>query len=83
MKKPVLLVTIAVAAFLPLGAQAQKTASAKKPANLSAEVADDGKTLIADKDNKIWLESNPETLSGVEGRHVRVKAFCGCGAKPN
>jgi hypothetical protein len=59
------------------------TDSAKKPASLSAKVAGDGKTLIADKDNKIWLESNPETLSGVEGRQVRVKAFCGCGAKPN
>jgi hypothetical protein len=75
MKKPVSLVTIAVAAFLPLCAQAQKTDSAKKPASLSAEVAGDGKILIADKDNKIWLVSNPETLSGVEGRHVRVKAF--------
>ena len=59
------------------------TDSAKKPASLSAKIAGDGKTLRADKDNKIGLESNPETLSGVEGRPVRVKAFCGCGAKPN
>ncbi len=59
MKKPVSLVTIAVAAFLPLCAQAQKTDSAKKPASLSAKVAGDGKTLIADKDNKIWLPSIP------------------------
>jgi len=67
MNKPVLLLTIAVAAFLPLGAQAQKTDSAK--------VADNGKALIANRDNKIWLVSNAETLSGIEGRHVEVKAL--------
>lgn len=73
MNKPVLLSTIALAALLPLGAQEQKTDSAKKLTNLSAKVA--GKTLIADRDNKIWLVSNPETLSGIEGRHVKVKAL--------
>src|SRR5258707_7910731 len=31
--------------------------------------------LIADRDNKIWLVSNPETLLGIEGRHVKVKAL--------
>jgi hypothetical protein len=67
MNKPVLLLTIAVAAFLPVGTQAQKTDSAK--------VADNGKALIADRDNKIWLVSNAETLSGIEGRHVKVKAL--------
>ena len=75
MKKPALPLTIALAAFLPLGAQAQKADSAKKPSSFSAKVADNGKTLIADKDNKIWLVSNPETLSGIEGRHVKVKAL--------
>lgn len=29
---------------------------------------------MADKDNRIWLLSNPETLGGIE-RHIRVKAF--------
>jgi hypothetical protein len=53
----------------------KKTDSAKKPAGLSAKVAGDGKTLMADKDNKIWLVSNPETLSGFEGCHESVKAF--------
>jgi len=62
-----LLLTIAVADFLPLGTQAQKTDSAK--------VADNGKALIADRDSKIWLVSNAETLSGIEGRHVKVKAL--------
>ena len=75
MKKPALLLTIALAAFPPLGVQAQKTDSAKKASSFSAKVADNGKTLIADKDNKIWLVSNPETLSGIEGRHVKVKAL--------
>ena len=75
MNRPLLLSMIALAALLPLGAQAQKTDSAKKPNNFSAKVAGNGKTLIADKDNKIWLVSNPETLSGIEGRHVKVKAF--------
>ena len=75
MNRPLLLSMIALAALLPLGAQAQKTDSAKKPNNFSAKVAGNGKTLIADKDNKIWLVSNPETLSGIEGCHVKVKAF--------
>jgi len=67
--KPVLLLTIAVAAFLPLGTQAQKTDSAK--------VADNGKPLIADRDNKICLVGDAETLSGFEGRQVKVKALVG------
>jgi hypothetical protein len=50
MKKPVLLLTIVLAAFLPLGTEAQKTDSAKKPSSFSAKVADNGKTLIADKE---------------------------------
>jgi hypothetical protein len=75
MNKPVLLLTIAVAAFLPLGTQAQKTDSAK--------VAGDGKALIADRDNKIWLVSNAETLSEIEGRHVKVDGACGRGPTPN
>jgi hypothetical protein len=32
-------------------------------------------TLTVDRDNKIWMVSNPETLSGIDGRHVRVKAI--------
>jgi hypothetical protein len=74
-KKSVLLLAIAFAVCLPLGAKAQNPDSARKPANFSAKVAGNGKTLIADKDNKIWLVSNPETLSGIEGRHVKVKAL--------
>ena len=74
MKTPVLLLAIAFAALLPLRAEAQETDSAKKPTSFSATVADNGKSLIADRDNKVWLVSNSETLSGIEGRHVKVKA---------
>jgi hypothetical protein len=85
MKKPALLSVIAFLTFLPLGAQAQNADSAsshssdsrkssKKPTSLSGEVGSDGKTLRADRDRRIWKVSNPETLSGIEGRHVRVRA---------
>jgi hypothetical protein len=75
MKKPVLLSTVVLAAILPLDANAQNTESAKQPTSFPAKVAANGKTLIADKDNKIWLVTNPETLSGIEGHHVKVKVF--------
>lgn len=85
MKKPALLSAIAVLTFLPLGVQAQNTDSAsyhnsdarkssKKPTSLSGEVGNDGKTLRADRDRRIWKVSNPEIFSGIDARHVRVKA---------
>jgi hypothetical protein len=85
MKKPALLSVIAFLTFLPLGAQAQKAdsssyhssdarKSSKKPSSLSGEVGSDGKTLMADRDRRIWRVTNPETLSGIDGRHVRVRA---------
>jgi hypothetical protein len=45
-----------------------------KPTSLSGKVSTDGKTLTADKDSRIWTVSNPEVLSGIDGRHVKVKA---------
>jgi hypothetical protein len=86
MKRTVLLSTIALAALLPPGVQAQNTESAsnhssdtvkisKKLAGFSAKVGGNGTTLTADRDNKIWMVRNPETLSGIEGRHVKVKAL--------
>jgi hypothetical protein len=85
MKKLSLLSVIAFLTFLPLGVQAQSAASAschdsearkssKKPRSLSGEVGSDGKTLTADRDRRIWTVSNPEILSGVDARHVRVRA---------
>jgi hypothetical protein len=35
------------------------------------------------KDSKIWLVNNPEMLSGIDGRHVRVKAFADVAPQPN
>jgi hypothetical protein len=86
MKTPVLLSAITLAALLPLGGQAQNTESAryhssdsrkisKKLTGFSAKVGDSGKILTADRDNKIWMVSNPETLNGIDGRHVKVKAI--------
>jgi hypothetical protein len=51
----------------------------KKPTTLSGKVGSDGKNLTADGNSKIWMVSNPETLSGIDGRHVKVKAFVDVG----
>ncbi len=68
MKKPVLLLTIALAAFLPFRSQAQKTDSGKKPSSFSAKVAGNGKTLIEDKDNKISrIQRNRHRSSSAQG----------------
>ncbi len=86
MKTSVLLATFALAALLQLGAHAQSTESApyhssdkrkisKKVTGFSATVGGNGATLTADRDNKIWMVSNPGTLSGVDGRHVKVRAI--------
>ena len=45
-----------------------------KPASILGKVGSDCKTFTADKDSKIWKVNNPEALSGIEGRHVKVKA---------
>jgi hypothetical protein len=84
MKRSLLLIALAV--LLPLKAQAQNTESApyhssdtrntvKKLTGFSAKVGGNGTTLTADRDNKIWIVSNPETLSAIDGRHVKVKAL--------
>lgn len=85
MKKPALLSLITFLTFLPLGVQAQTAGSvssngsdarksSKKPTSLSGEVSSDSKTLTADRDRRIWKVSNPEILSGIDARHVRVRA---------
>ena len=48
--------------------------SAKKSASLSGQVGNDGKTLTADRDRRIWKVSNPEVLRGIDAHHVRVRA---------
>ncbi len=71
----------------PIGAQpAQNTAGAhdqapgarkasRKTTSIPGKVGSDGKTFTADKDNRIWMISNPEALSAIDGRHVKVKAL--------
>jgi hypothetical protein len=86
MKKPALISMIAVLALVPTSAlggqnpdpaQYHNSISQKKstkPASILGKVGGDCKTFTADKDSKIWKVSNPEALSGIEGRHVKVKA---------
>ena len=88
MKKRSLLPMAVFLTCFPLGAhagqntraaahdQASNTRTAsKKPTSIPGKVGSDGKTFTADKGNRIWMVSNPETLSGIDGRHVKVKAF--------
>jgi hypothetical protein len=86
MKKPALVSIIAFLAFVPISARGGQNADSvqhqnsdlqkksKKPTSISGKVAIDCKTFTADKDSKIWKVGNPEILSGIEGRHVLVKA---------
>ena len=75
---------IPMAVFLtcfPLGAQAgQNTGAAHdkasgKATSIPGIVGSDGKTFTADKDSRIWMVTNPEALSGIDARHVKVKAL--------
>jgi hypothetical protein len=86
MKRPALILMTAFLTLMPLGAQAGQNKDSdryhssdarkvsKKPTGISGKVGSDGKTFTADKDSKIWMVSNPEALSGIDGRHVKVKA---------
>jgi hypothetical protein len=86
MKKPALISMIAFLALVPISAQARQNAGSlqnhdsnaqkksNKPASISGKVGSDCKIFTADKDGKIWKVNNPEALSGIEGRHVKVKA---------
>jgi hypothetical protein len=85
MKKTELLSVPAFLTFLPLAVRAQNTNSAsyhnsdtrgisKRATSLSGEVGSGGQTLTADRDRRIWKVSNPEILSGIDARHVRVRA---------
>jgi hypothetical protein len=87
MKKRSWIPTLVFLTCFPLIAQAgQNTGGAhdqssdarkasKKAASIPGKVGSDGKTFTADKDNRIWMVINPELLSGIDGRHVKVKAL--------
>jgi hypothetical protein len=86
MKKPVLVSMIAFLALMPIRAQGGQNADSaqhrnsnghkesNKPTSISGKVGSDGKTFTADKDSRIWKVNNPDALTGIEGRHVRVRA---------
>jgi hypothetical protein len=86
MKKPVLVSMISFLALMPIRAQGGQNADSarhsnfdgqkksKKATSISGMVGSDCKTFTADKDSRIWKLNNPEALTGIEGRHVRVRA---------
>jgi hypothetical protein len=49
--------------------------------NVPGKFGSDGKTFVADKDNRIWMVSNPETLSGMRSPR-KSKGARGRGSKP-
>jgi hypothetical protein len=49
--------------------------SAKKTISLAGRVGLDGKTVVSDRDSRIWQVVNAEMLSGCEGRRVTIKAY--------
>jgi hypothetical protein len=87
MKKPLLISMIAFLTCTPVMVQAKRNGGAAQDrgsethktlgrrTSLSGTVGTDGKTLTADKDRRIWTVSNPEALSGIDGRHVKVRAL--------
>jgi len=86
MKKRSLIPMMVFLMCFSLGAQAgQNTGAAhdqaseareasRKATSMPGKVGSDGKTFTADKDSRIWMVGNPEALSGIDGRHVKVKA---------
>jgi hypothetical protein len=87
MKKRAFILMTVFLTCVPLGVQAGQNTGAgheqtpnahtdsKKPTSIPGKVGTDGKTFTADKDSRIWMISNPETLSGIGGSHVKVKAL--------
>lgn len=56
---------------------AQLVKSSKRTISISGTVGSEGKTLVSDKDNRVWRVVNPDSLSASEGRRVTVKAHAG------
>ena len=85
MKKPAMIAALAFLTCMPAMVQAQQNGGiaqgsdkrkvSGKPTSLSGKVGTDGKTLTTDKDSRIWMVSNPEALSGIDGQHVKVRAL--------
>lgn len=58
----------------PESSEKNVTKTLKKPVNLEGQVGNEGRTFTADADRRIWQVSNPDTLRGIYGRHVLVRA---------
>jgi hypothetical protein len=56
----------------PGTATAQDKAATPKAVSISGKVSDDGQTLVAEN-SQVWSVTNPGSLAGREGRHVKVK----------
>lgn len=54
--------------------------SAQKTISLAGRVGLDGKTIVSDRDSRIWKVVNAEMLSGSEGRQVTIKAYAEAGS---
>lgn len=78
---PICFLVVLIGGTLPVCAQRDNQAnshaakSARKTVSLAGRVSLDGKTVICDRDGRIWKVVNAEMLSGVEGREVRIKAY--------
>ena len=48
---------------------------AKKTISLSGRVGLDGKTVVGDRDSRVWKVLNAEMLSGSQGRLVTIRAY--------
>jgi hypothetical protein len=49
--------------------------SAKRTISVAGRVGLDGKTVVSDRDSRVWNVVNREMLSGSEGRLVTIKAY--------
>ena len=59
----------------PKQADSHPAKSTKKTIRLACRVGLDGKTVVGDRDSRIWKVVNAEMLSGSEGRQVTIKAY--------
>ena len=76
MRKLALLWMVAFLMLAPLGASAGQDAlkAAKKTIGITGTVNEDGKTITAEKDGRVWTVSNPEALHGFAEQRVKVRA---------
>ncbi|HVH70621.1 MAG TPA: hypothetical protein VNB49_05870 [Candidatus Dormibacteraeota bacterium] len=79
MKRTTWLLTLLILLAFPVHAAQRDNSSndksSKKKITISGLVGSEGKTLVSDKDNRVWTVSNPNALSLIEGRRVTVKAY--------